>query len=184
MEFSFLEDEEVHNWAMFSLVRRRVSDPTGVEFQRTFVATPGAVAVVPVTDDGRVVLVSQYRPAIGGHILELPAGMRDIEGEDPAVTAKRELREETGWEAGAMEFIGQCLSSPAVTDSRVLVYKGTGLVPGTRAPHGPEEEFMEIVIPTVEEAMDMVQDGRIIDAKTCYGLLMVFGSGRTTNRGS
>lgn len=166
------DTQTVHSWAMFRLLRRFVKGSHGESFERTFVSTPGAVATVAVTNDGDVVLVSQYRASFDSFVLEIPAGMRDIEGEDPAVTAIRELREETGFDAKAIEMLGECLSSPGVTDSSVIVYLATGLSAGQFQPHGPEEEAMETRLVSFAEALEMVNDGRLKDAKSAYGLLL------------
>lgn len=178
--FNVVRDEGIHAWAMFTLQRRVLRDPHGGLFERSFVTTPGAVAVVPVTPEGRIVLVAQYRPSIDSVVLEIPAGMRDVDGEDPVETARRELVEETGWHAGRLEYLGRCLSSPAITDSSVLVYLGTELVPGEASPHGPEEESMTFLTPTLAEAIEMVVDGRIVDAKTSYGILLTAVRGLRT----
>jgi ADP-ribose pyrophosphatase len=125
-----------------------------------------------MTNDGGVVLVSQYRASLDSFVLEIPAGMRDIEGEDPSVTAIRELQEETGFNATSIEMLGECLSSPGVTDSSVIVYLATGLSEGTFQPHGPEEEAMQTIVVPFAEALEMVNDGRLKDAKSAYGLLL------------
>jgi 8-oxo-dGTP pyrophosphatase MutT (NUDIX family) len=170
--FSIEHDSVVHTWAMFRLIRRIAKSPRGETFERTFVSTPGAVAAVAVTDNGDVLLVSQYRASLGAIIQEIPAGMRDIEGEDPAVTAVRELKEETGYVATAIEYLGTCLSSPGVTDSSVDVYLATGLRAGESEPHGPEEDEMTVEAVSFAEALRRVDSGEIIDAKTAFGLLM------------
>lgn len=170
--FHTTETQTVHSWAMFRLLRRFVEGSHGESFERTFVSTPGAVATVAVTDNAEVVLVSQYRASLDSFVLEIPAGMRDIEGEDPAVTAVRELREETGFEASTTEVLGECLSSPGVTDSTVIVYLATGLSAGQFQPHGPEEEAMQTVLIPFVEALAMIDDGRLKDAKSAYGILL------------
>jgi ADP-ribose pyrophosphatase len=164
--------EVVHSWAMFHLLRRFIKDPQGEIFERTYVSTPGAVATVAVTRDGDVVLVSQYRASFDSFVLEIPAGMRDIEGEDPAVTAVRELREETGFKAQSVEMLGECLSSPGVTDSSVIVYFAHDLTPGDFQPHGPEEEAMQTHLVPFSEVVNMINDGRLTDAKSAYGILL------------
>lgn len=171
-EFRSIKDEVVHSWAMFTLLRRHVVAPSGEEFLRTFVSTPGAVGCVAITDEGDVVLVRQYRATMNELVLEIPAGMRDVEGEEPLVTAQRELREETGFIATRLEPLGVCLSSPGVTDSAVEVFLATGLVLGESEPHGPEEDSMQVVVVSFSEALRMIDDGRITDAKTTYGLLL------------
>lgn len=170
--FSIENDSVVHKWAMFRLVRRIARSPRGEKFERTFVSTPGAVATVAVTDDGRVLLVSQYRASLGAVIQEIPAGMRDVDGEDPAMTAVRELKEETGYVSTRIEYLGTCLSSPGVTDSSVEVYLATGLQEGEPEPHGPEEDVMTLEVISFAEALGRVDSGEITDAKTAYGLLM------------
>ena len=162
----------VHSWAMFRLVRRKTIAPSGEQFERTFVSTPGAVGCVAITADNDIVLVRQYRSTFDDLILEIPAGMRDIEGEDPELTAVRELREETGYSANKITYLGRMLSSPGVTDSAVEVYLATELVPGEAEPHGPEEDAMEIVVIPFSEAVAMVEDGRLGDSKSVFGVLL------------
>ena len=165
-------DSVVHQWAMFRLIRRTVTAPAGDVFERTFVSTPGAVAMVAVTDSGQVVLVSQYRASFDSLVREIPAGMRDIEGEAPELTAVRELKEETGYSGSTVELLGTCLSSPGVTDSSVEVYLVTGLKEGSPEPHGPEEAMMTVEHVSFARALEMVDSGEITDAKTSYGLLL------------
>lgn len=170
--FVTTDTQVLHSWAMFRLLRRFVKDPKGEVFERTYVSTPGAVATVAITKEGEVVLVSQYRATFDSSVLEIPAGMRDIEGEDPGVTAVRELREETGFDAQSIEMLGECLSSPGVTDSSVIVYLAQDLSPGEFQPHGPEEEAMQTLLVPFSEAMNMISDGRLTDAKSAYGILL------------
>ena len=170
--FNASGDNIVHKWAMFRLVERTISHPNGADFQRTFVSTPGAVAVVAMDEHGNVVLVSQYRSSLDAMVLELPAGMRDVEDEDPLDTASRELKEETGYEARNLLHLGSCLSSPGVTDSRVEIYLSRDILGGEMEPHGPEEGFMDVQVLPLRDAIAMVEDGRIVDAKTAYGLLL------------
>jgi ADP-ribose pyrophosphatase len=166
------EDTVVHQWAMFQLIQRHVISPSGVRFERTFVHTPGAVAMVALSTSGEVALVEQYRASFGGYVLEIPAGMRDIEGEDPALTARRELREEAGVDAQSVVLLGQCLSSPGVTDSAVLVYLATGVSHVGAEPHGPEEDALIIHWVPFVEAVSMVERGEITDAKSAFGILL------------
>lgn len=170
--FNASGDNIVHAWAMFRLIERTISHPNGEDFQRTFVSTPGAVAVVAVDDSANVILVSQYRSSLDAMVLELPAGMRDVEEEDPIETAARELKEETGYVAHDMIHLGTCLSSPGVTDSKVEIYFCRDVIAGQMEPHGPEEGFMEVKVISLREALAMVEVGRITDAKTSFGLLL------------
>jgi ADP-ribose pyrophosphatase len=170
--FETSHEETVHSWAMFRLVRRIVRSPKNEQFERTFVHTPGAVATVAVLDSGEIVLVEQYRATFGGYVLEIPAGMRDVADEPPEVTARRELIEEAGCDAASLEFLGECLSSPGVTDSSVLVYLATEISEVPMAPHGPEEDEMVIRRVKFADAVAMIEDGRIADAKSAYGILL------------
>jgi ADP-ribose pyrophosphatase len=90
---------------MFQLLTRHVSPRAGDAFERTYVSTPGAVAIVAVTPQGEVVLVSQYRASFDAVVTEIPAGMRDVVGEPPELTAARELQEETGYTARSWQYV-------------------------------------------------------------------------------
>lgn len=158
---------------MFSLRRRVLSDVSGSVFDRTYVVSPGAVGVVAVTASLEVVLVEQYRPSLDAPLLEIPAGMRDVPGEEPLVTARRELAEEAGLEADEWERIGSCIGSAAVSNSKVEIFLATDLRDVPREPHGPEEESMVIHMVPFDEALTMVETGSIQDAKTIVGLLLV-----------
>jgi 8-oxo-dGTP pyrophosphatase MutT (NUDIX family) len=176
----------VHSWALWSLVRGEFTDPDGASFVRSFVTSPGAVGVVAVNAiaggaDGagsadvmgyEVVLVRQYRPALHRLTLELPAGMRDVEGEEPLLTAQRELREEVGLEASQWTRLGRHVSAPGISDSRVEIFLARNLHEVGFDRHGPEERHMTIERLALADALAMVTDGRIDDAKTVIGLLL------------
>ena len=176
----------VHSWALWSLVRGEFTDPDGASFVRSFVTSPGAVGVVALhgaatASDGangagvmgyEVVLVRQYRPALHRLTLELPAGMRDVEGEEPLLTAQRELREEVGLEASQWTWLGRHVSAPGISDSRVEIFLARNLREVGFDRHGPEERHMTIERVALAEALAMVTDGRIDDAKTVIGLLL------------
>jgi len=163
----------VHSWAMFRLLRRTIRGPRGDVFDRTYVSTPGAVGVVALTPDNNIILVSQYRSSFDEFVLEIPAGMRDIVGEDPARTAWRELAEETGYIPGTVEFLGSCLSSPGVTDSVVELFIAREVVVGDSAPEGPEELEMTVLSIPFVQALRMVEHGEITDGKSVVGILLV-----------
>jgi ADP-ribose pyrophosphatase len=102
------------------------------------------VAVVPVHEDGSITLLEQFRPAVGGVILEIPAGTRDVDGEPPDVTARRELGEEAGLEADAVEHLASVYNSPGFTDQRTEIYMATGLHPGPTNRSGVEERWITL----------------------------------------
>jgi ADP-ribose pyrophosphatase len=129
------------------------------------------VGVVPLHDDGAITLVRQYRAALDADVWEIPAGLRDVAGEPTDITASRELVEEAGLQAGHLEHLVTFHNSPGFSDEAVVVYLATELteVPADR--QGPEEEQMTLARVSLAEALAMVDDGRITDAKTVIALL-------------
>jgi ADP-ribose pyrophosphatase len=161
----------VHDWGYSRLVTRTVSSPDGDSFARTYVDSPGAVGVVAIADDGTVVLVSQYRAPVDGFVLEIPAGMRDVDEEPPLVTAQRELVEEVGFRASTWDPLGSVLSTAGVSNGTVQLFLARGLVHQGASPDGPEEENMDVVQVPLSEAVAMCMDDRITDSKSVVGLL-------------
>lgn len=131
---------------------------------------PGSVSVVAVDGRGRVALVSQHRHAAGRDLLEIPAGLRDQEGEDPAETARRELREECGQEAEDLQHLGSFFTSPGFTDERQEMYLATRLREADEA--GTDADVDEVTWMPLEEAVARVLGGEIRDLKTATGILL------------
>jgi ADP-ribose pyrophosphatase len=161
---------------IWRVVEATFVDPAGRPFTRDIVRSVGAVGVVPVVFDpegaASVILVRQYRPSLEIEMLEVPAGMRDVPGEPPEETARRELREEAGVEADALALLTVIHPSAGVTDATTHIYVATGLRPAAREAHGPEEEAMTVVQLPLTEAIALVLAGTITDAKTVVGLLL------------
>jgi ADP-ribose pyrophosphatase len=136
---------------------------------RDIVRHPGSVAVIPW--DGREVhLMRQHRAPVGGLLLELPAGKRDVPGEDPAETARRECVEEVGLLPGRLTLLHQAYTSPGFTDELTWVYLAEDLSRVPAAPQGIEEEAAATVSLTLEAALSALSTGEIRDAKTILGL--------------
>lgn len=171
-DFLVEDSSVVHEWGVWRLMTASVASPTGEKFQRTYVESPGAVAAVPVTADGNVVLVWQYRTPIDDMLLEIPAGMRDVPDEDTLITAQRELAEEAGIAATSWTYLGRCMSSAGLTNSVVHIYLAQGLSAADVDRHGPEEQHMTVVEVPLAEAVRLVETGEIADAKTAIGLLL------------
>jgi 8-oxo-dGTP pyrophosphatase MutT (NUDIX family) len=150
-----------------------VAAPDGSTLEREIVHHPGAVGVLPLHDDGTVTLVRQYRAALDADVWEIPAGLRDVEGEPTDETARRELVEEAGLRAGALEHLVTFHNSPGFADEAVVVYLATALTPVPHDRQSAEEEHMVVDRVPLDEALAMVDDGRITDAKTVIGLLAV-----------
>jgi ADP-ribose pyrophosphatase len=176
-EFSHLGDRLVHQGHVWHVAVGTFRAPDGREFERDIVRSPGAVAAVPLQFDAEgnasVVLVRQYRPPYDRDVIEIPAGMRDVEGEPVADTIARELIEEAGLRAGRLEPLVEFYPSAGMTDSVLHLYLATDLTPAPRELHGPEEEAMDVLHVPLGAAIDMVLRGEIHDAKTIIGLLLV-----------
>lgn len=150
------------------VVRDTVRLPTGGEATREFVLHPGAVMVVPLLDDGRVVLERQYRYPMGAVMVEFPAGKLDS-GEDSLVCAMRELREETGYSAREWAWAGRLAPTIAYSDEVIDVWFARGLSLGERALD--EGETLDVFSATPAELLAWCRDGRVIDSKTLVGAL-------------
>jgi 8-oxo-dGTP pyrophosphatase MutT (NUDIX family) len=148
----------------------RMSDGSVVE--REVVAHPGAVAIVALDDEGKVVLVNQYRPAVKARLDELPAGLLDVDGEPALEAAKRELAEETGLAAEEWNVLVDLLSSPGMTDEAVRIYLARGLSAidnGFQAEH--EELTMSVYREPLSEAIRRVLAGSVTNASAVAGIL-------------
>jgi ADP-ribose pyrophosphatase len=149
--------------------------PDGAVVEREVAERPNAVAMVPLTDTGEVVLVRQYRHALGRYELEIPAGLLDVEGEDTDDAAQRELAEEVSMTAGTLRRLVCFHNSAGWSDEATIVYLGTDLrdaaIDGYVAE--AEEADMTIVRMPLADAVAAVRRGEITDAKTVIGLLFV-----------
>ncbi len=141
--------------------------PTGRRVTLQVVEHPGAAAVVPFLDEERVILLRQFRGAVGETIWEVPAGKLEV-GEDPEVCAARELEEETGYRAGRLVRLGEILTTPGFSDERIHLYAAYDLVPGHLA-HGGGE-VIEIHKVPLKDALAMVERGELVDAKSIVAL--------------
>lgn len=154
---------------IFNVDRLRVELPDGRLAIRDVVRHPGAVAIVALTDDGRICLVRQYRTALARVTVELPAG-KLAPGEDPLECASRELLEETGMEAEKIAYLTTIASSAGFCDELIHIYMATGLSFSKSSPD--TDEFINVDLVEVGELVDAVLDGRIEDAKTVVGALL------------
>ena len=170
--FTKLGEEELVRGHVFTVVRARFQGPDGDEFDRMVLHHPGAVAVVPLHDDGTVTLVRQYRAALEHDLLELPAGTRDQHGEREQATAERELVEEAGLAATSVEHLVTLHNAPGLSDETVTVFLARGLTEVADDRQGAEEVAMVVERVALDEALAMVDDGRITDAKTIIGLTL------------
>lgn len=152
----------------FRVVRREVRGRDGAVHMYDVIEHGGAVVVLPLLDDGRVVMIQNHRPAVDGELLELPAGTIEA-GEPPEHCARRELEEETGWRAARLAPLCTFYTTPGMTSERMHAFVATGLTPGTAALD--ETERIEPLVMLLEKAIAAIGDGRIMDAKTIVALL-------------
>jgi ADP-ribose pyrophosphatase len=145
--------------------------PNGETVDLETIRHPGAAAVVPLKDDGTVVLIRQFRHAAGGFIYEIPAGKLHP-GEDPLNCASRELEEEVGYRASSFELLSSIFTAPGFADEVIHVYKATGLTKGRQ--QLDRDEVLEVVEMPLFEAVAKIGDGTIRDAKTIIGLQTVY----------
>jgi ADP-ribose pyrophosphatase len=158
---------------IFDVALERVTLPNGAIKEREVVRHPGAAAMVPLLDDGEVVLIRQYRHAVGRFLWEIPAGTLE-RGESPMECARRELVEETGYEAANLEKLTEILPAPGYTDERIHIFLATGLMPAEQKLD--DDEVLDLQPTAFDTALGMITEGEIQDAKTIIGLLLAKGS--------
>ena len=148
----------------------QIHTDSGYHGIREIIEHPGAVAIVPIDDQQQIILVKQYRSAINKTTIEVPAGTLG-KGEDPLLCAHRELKEETGYQAAQIDRIGGVYTAPGVSSEFITLYKATGLTAGQAATE--EDEAIDLMRVSLADALQMIQDGSINDAKSVSALLLV-----------
>lgn len=175
--YEVVESGERFQGRIFSVVADQVRMPDGDVHLREVVFKMHAVAVVPIDDQGRVVLVRQYRHAVRDYLWELPAGLLDVDGEDPADTARRELIEETDLVAGGIEHLLDLHLSPGFTNETIRLYLARDLTDvhdDHRHVRVAEEADMQVHRFPLAAAVEMVFKGEITNAACVAGLLATF----------
>ncbi|MCB2203312.1 NUDIX hydrolase [bacterium] len=168
--FTVTKHDVMYDGRVFTIERDEVRHHSGYESVREVVRHNGGAVVVPLYANGDVLLIRQYRYPIDEEIIELPAGKLD-EGEDPAVCAARELREETGCSAGSISKLTAMLTTPGFCSEVLHIYLAEQLSEGTQQLEQGEESIALLRIP-LREALAMCADGRIRDGKTVTGLAL------------
>nr|WP_106784565.1 NUDIX hydrolase [Lysinibacillus timonensis] len=173
------EEKTIRREAIFTgkVISLKVDDvllPNGKEAKREIVNHPGAVAIIPITADGKLVLVEQYRKALERSIVEIPAGKLE-KGEAPEHTARRELEEETGYGCNELIYLQSFATSPGFADEVIHLFVAKDLYKIENKADLDEDEFVSLMEVSVEEAERMVQDQRIYDAKTAFAVLWMKG---------
>ena len=160
---------DIYDGKVLRVVCDDVLLPNGEEAKREFCLHVGAVCVIPLLPDGRVIMERQYRYAHGRVFYEIPAGKLDSKDEDPLLAARRELREETGAVAGKMTFLGCLDTSPALIDEKIYMYLAEDLSFSER--ELDDDEFLTVEYAHLSELYRMVMSGEIRDAKTQIAVL-------------
>lgn len=164
-----LDTKRVYDGKLVKLDVVQVRLPDGSVAVREVIAHPGAVAMVPLLENGDVVLVRQFRTAAGETLLEIPAGTLEPD-EAPDVAATRELQEEIGYRPGKLEHLTTEYTAPGYTSERIIIYLATGLSESRLAVD--DDEFIEHVTLPFDEALGRIASGEIQDGKTIIGLLL------------
>ena len=164
-----IEREEIFNGEVLHLVRDKILLPNGKTSTREMCLHIGAVAVIPMLEDGKVVMERQYRYAQGREYLEIPAGKLNTADEDPLLAAKRELSEETGAIAREWIYLGQIDTTPALMNEKIHLYLARDISFSER--HLDDDEFLSVELIPLDELVSMVKSGSIKDAKTQIAIL-------------
>ncbi len=163
---------EVFRGRVFRLVTKDLRLPNGRSATFNVVEHPGAVAMLPIFDNGDLLLVRQFRPSIGREIYEIPAGTLE-DGESPLETARREIVEETGRRARRWRRIGTFYTAPGFCTERIHVYAAEGLEPASA--EGDPDEILRPVRVSMRRALKMIRRGDIRDAKSIAAILLYDG---------
>ncbi|RLQ92608.1 NUDIX hydrolase [Planomicrobium sp. Y74] len=165
-----ISSERIYEGKIINLKVDEVSLPNGRTSKRELIEHPGAVAILAITPENKIIMVEQYRKALERSIIEVPAGKLE-KGEAPETTAMRELEEETGYTADSLELIQSFSTSPGFADEVVHLFLAKGLHEAGPGAVLDEDEFVELMEVSIEEAEEMMQDNRIYDAKTAFAIL-------------
>lgn len=169
MNFEIKSSKTVYRGRVFEVIQDQLGYPDGRSFQFDVIQHSGAVAILPLNEEGQIIFVRQYRHAVRQQLLELPAGTLE-EGEDPLVCAQRELREEVGMASAEMVKLGKALLAPGYSSELMHLYLARDLSASPLPPD--DDEILEPVFIQIDRAFEMLSNGEIEDAKTQLGLFL------------
>ena len=166
-----ISSEPVFDGVLLHVRKDEVELPNGHKSVREWIKHPGASAIIPLLDDNQIILVRQFRYPVGKVTLEIPAGKLDKIGEDPIECAKRELSEETGYTAGKFWKLTTIATTVGFTDEYIHIYAASDLTPGKI--HPDSDEFINVIKVPLTAALQMVETGKIFDAKSAVAILLL-----------
>lgn len=168
MSYKVLASETTYEGKIVKVTVDKLAMPDGrTAYRETVIRGKNAAAVLPITAQGHIIFVRQYRHAFGEMLLEIPAGVME-DGEDGTVAACRELEEETGWRAGELEFLCEMYPTVGFCSERIFLFFATNLSQGTQKLDA--DEFVEVEVYTLAQALEMIEKGEIKDGKTIAAL--------------
>ncbi len=168
-EWKRLNRRLIHKGSIINYYRDTVQVPNGNVVEWDFIGHNGAAAVVPVTEDGKILMVRQYRNALDRMTLEIPAGGLNGADEETKAAAARELEEETGYRSDNLTFLISLNTTVAFCNEKIDVYVARDLTSSHQ--HLDEDEFIDVVAMDVEELTKMIYEGKLMDSKTVAAIL-------------
>ena len=166
-----ISSEPVFDGVLLHVRKDNVELPNGHKAVREWIKHPGASAIIPLLPDNQIILVRQFRYPVSKVTLEVPAGKLDVEGEDPVECARRELSEETGYTAGKIWKLTTIATTVGFTDEYIHLYAASDLTAGKI--HPDSDEFINVVKVPLTAALQMVETGKIFDAKSAVSILLL-----------
>ncbi len=174
LEEKQISSEKVYSGRLLQVYKDTVELPSGAESGREYIKHVGAVCIVALTDDGKIVMERQYRYPVGEVVREIPAGKLDSKDEDPVKAAARELKEETGITAEKYEYLGPLYPTCAYSDEVIHMFAARSLSFGDR--HTDDDEFLEVELVPLDDVAADIMAGKIADAKTQAAVMRVWVS--------
>jgi ADP-ribose pyrophosphatase len=162
--------KKVYSSRVFDVYEGDVHLPDGRVSKQSWIDHRPCIAVVPINSEGRLILIKQYRPAVGRILIEIPAGNMDREAESVEACVQRELAEETGFKAGRLVKLFEGYLVPGYCNEYMYYYLASDLFAASAPPD--EDEVIEIMTASIEEAKQMIKDGSVIDSKTALGIYL------------
>ncbi|WP_088816113.1 MULTISPECIES: NUDIX domain-containing protein [Listeria] len=169
LEEKTISEETIFKGRVVELSVANVRLPNGKIAKRELIKHPGAVGIIPITHDGKIVMVEQYRKPLEKTVVEIPAGKMEV-NEPKEETAQRELEEETGYKASGLELLTSFYTAPGFADEIIHIYVARGLHKQNKPLAQDDDEFINVLEVTLDEAKQLIEEASICDAKTMFAI--------------